>query len=195
MHLVVLIVLRTLDFFSYLCLQCNFFKEIAFYFPDIQLMKNLKTVLLYLTILFSLNTYAQRGKENIVSDNAKRKFTKTEVRFMSSNIDSIKFNLNRMIIFEKELKQRNFYINEKTALVDELVSIVEQLKKSIDVVNIETSDIKNIFGKASFKSPKIWVYEIETYKSNCPFIQITFNIQQTAISKIEYKITDCQKWK
>lgn len=146
-------------------------------------------------ILLSTNTFAQKGKENIVSDNSKRKFIKTEVQFMSSKFDSIKFNLNRMIVFEKELKQRNFYLNEKTALVNNLVSMVEQLKKSLDVIDVQTSDIKNIFGKALYKKGTIIVYEIETFESNCPFIQITFYTQETKVTKLEYKITDCQKWK
>ena len=144
-------------------------------------------------MILSVSLFAQKGKESI--DNSKRKLTKTEVRFMSSKYDSIKFNLNRMIIFEKELRQRNFYLNEKTSLVNELVSMVEQLKKSLDVIDIETKDIKNIFGKASYKSPKTLIYEIETFESNCPFIQITFYVQEKKVTKLEYKITDCQKWR
>ena len=156
-------------------------------------MKKLKTVFLCMMMVLSSIVFAQKGKE--LNDNSKRKFSKTEVRFMSSKMDSIKYNLNRMIIFEKELRQRNYYLNEKTALVNELVSIVDQLKRSLDVVDVETRDIKTIFGKASYKSLKVWVYEIETFESNCPFIQITFYIQETKITKLDYKITDCQKWK
>jgi len=140
-----------------------------------------------------MNGFAQKIKEP--AENSKRKFTRTEIRFMSNKFDSVKFNLNRMIIFEKELRQRNYYLNEKTALVNEMVAMVEQLQKSIDVVKIETSDIKSIFGKASYKSIKMLVYEIETFESNCPFITITFHLQEKAVTKLEYKITDCQKWK
>ena len=156
-------------------------------------MKKFKLIILFMIMILSLSLFAQKGKEGI--DNSKRKLTKTEVRFMSSEFDSIKFNLNRMILFEKELRQRNFYLNEKTSLVNELVSMVEQLKKSLDVIDIETKDIKTIFGKASYKSPKTLVYEIETFESNCPFIQITFYVQEKKVAKLEYKITDCQKWK
>ena len=148
-----------------------------------------------MTIFSTLAVHAQRGKENIVTDNVKPNLSKTELRFMGAKIDSIKFNLNRMIIFEKELKQRNYYLNEKTALVDELVAIVQSLKKSLDVVDLKTKDLKNIFGKVSHKSPKVWIYEIETFESNCPFIQITFYLLESDVTRLEYKITDCQRWK
>ena len=154
-------------------------------------MKKLNYIFLFTLMLLNISAFSQK----IILENAKRKFSKSEIRFMSTRLDSIKFNLNRMIIFEKELMQRNYYLNEKTALVDELVSIVEQLKKSLDVVDVQISDIKKVFGKPSFKSAKILSYEIETYKSNCPFIQITFYIQETAVTKLDYKITDCQRWR
>jgi hypothetical protein len=154
-----------------------------------------QNIVFFIAFFFCLNVFAQKGKEAIATDNVKRKLTKTEVRFIGNKIDSIKRNLNRMILFEKELRQRNYYLNEKTTLVEELISIIQSLKQSLDVVELRSADVKAIFGKPSYKSPIVFIYEIETYKSNCPFMQLTFNLKQDEVYKLDYKITDCQRWK
>lgn len=151
-------------------------------------------VIIFISTL-SLHAFAQKGKETKVTDNVKRSLSRTEIRYTANKVDSIKRNLNRMIRFEKELRQRNYYLNEKTSLMNELVSIIQSIQQSLEVVMLTTTDVKGIFGKPSFKSKAVWIYEIETYGSNCPFIQITFSLQQSEVIKLDYKITDCQKWK
>jgi hypothetical protein len=159
-------------------------------------MKQLMRHMLFLLLLVSgLNSFAQIGKETVVKEGGRRKLTKSEVRFMRGEVDSIKKNLNRMILFEKQLRQRNYYLNEKTALVEELIAVIQSLKQSLEVVELTVADVKDIFGKPSYKSPVVLIYEIETYKSNCPFMQITFNMKQNEVYKLDYKITDCQRWK
>lgn len=148
-----------------------------------------------LLFLVSFGAYAQKGTETKVNDNDKRRLSRQETRFIANQLDSITRNLNRMILYEKELRQRNYYLNEKTALVNELISVVRSLQQSLDVLDLRESDVKSMFGKASFRSPALCVYEIETYKSNCPFIQITFHLHHQSVTRLEYKITDCQRWK
>jgi hypothetical protein len=155
----------------------------------------IKKYILLVFVLSSVFAYAQKGKESYASTLNKRKLSKAEIKVTANAIDSIKHNLNRMIMFEKELHQRNYYLNEKTTLVEELISIVKSLKQSLEVVEFSDADIKNMFGKPSHKTETVMLYEIETYQSNCPFMQITFYIQQRAITKLEYQITDCQRWK
>ena len=149
---------------------------------------------LLLQILF-LSAFAQKGVEAKVSDNPKRKLTKTEIKFMASKFDSVKFNINRMVMFEKELRQRNYYLNEKTAMLDDLVAMLKSLQESINVVDIETSDVKKIFGKPLIRLNTQYIYELETYKSNCPFIEIIFERREELITKIQYKIIDCERMK
>jgi hypothetical protein len=153
------------------------------------------SLLIVVFCLMAAPVFAQKGKEAVVSDNARRRLTKTEVKFMGSRMDSIRRNLDRMIRFEKELRQKNYYLNEKTQLMDELLGIIKNLQQSLDVVDVTTSDINNIFGKPSHKSPVSRIYEIETYKSNCPFIQINFTVRKHEVTRLEYTITDCQRWK
>ncbi len=152
----------------------------------------------YILLIFVLSSFfvsAQKGKESYASTLNKRKLSRTEIKVTANAIDSIKRNLNRMIMFEKELHQRNYYLNEKTTLVEELISIVKSLKQSLEVVVLSEADIKNMFGKPSHKTETVILYEIETYQSNCPFMQITIQLQQKLVSKLEYQITDCQRWK
>ncbi len=149
---------------------------------------------LLLQILF-LSAFAQKGVEAKVSDNHKRKLTKTEIKFMASKFDSVKFNINRMVMFEKELRQRNYYLNEKTALLDELIAMLKSLQESIEVINLETKDVKKIFGKPNIHSVSHYIYQLETFKSNCPFIEIDFEIRELFVTKIQYKIIDCERMK
>ncbi len=149
---------------------------------------------LLLQFLF-LSAFAQKGIEAKVSDNPKRKLTKTEIKFMSLKFDSIKFNINRMVMFEKELRQRNYYLNEKTALLDELIAILKSLQESIEVINLEKKDVKQIFGRPNIHSVSHYIYQLETFKSNCPFIEIDFEIGELNVTKIQYKIIDCERMK
>ena len=155
----------------------------------------MKRYILSVLIFCSVFAYAQKGKESYASTLGKRKLSKTEIRVTANAIDSIKRNLNRMIMFEKELHQRNYYLNEKTTLVEELTSIVKSLKQSLDVIELNDGDVKNIFGKPSHKTETMMLYEIETYQSNCPFMQITFYLKQKLVTQLDYQITDCQRWK
>ncbi|MEI6508608.1 MAG: hypothetical protein WCO54_08975 [Bacteroidota bacterium] len=114
---------------------------------------------------------------------------------MASKFDSVKFNINRMVMFEKELRQRNYYLNEKTALLDELIAMLKSLQESIEVINLETKDVKKIFGKPNIHSVSHYIYQLETFKSNCPFIEIDFEIRELFVTKIQYKIIDCERMK
>jgi hypothetical protein len=125
----------------------------------------------------------------------KRILTKEEVQFLGNKVDSIRKNLNRMIIYEKELRQRNYFLNEKTGMVDELIATVQYLQSSVDVIDLGVSDIKKIFHKPSVLLPNQMIYSIETYKSNCPFMEITFHVKDKHVVKVLYMITECQKWK
>jgi len=125
----------------------------------------------------------------------RRPLTHHEVQFLSTKVDSIKKNLNRMIFYEKELRQRNYYLNEKTGMVDELIATIKYLQNSTDIIAIKKSDIRKIFGKPGSIVPGRLLYEIETYESNCPFMQITFHLKENFVTKVEYQITECQKWR
>ncbi|MFA6260267.1 MAG: hypothetical protein WC760_02280 [Bacteroidia bacterium] len=125
----------------------------------------------------------------------KRRLSKQEIQFLTHKMDSVKNNLNRMIRYERELMQRNYYLNEKTALVDELIATVQYLQRSVDVIIIGKNDVRKIFGHSRATLKDRLVYEIETYRSNCPFLELTFFMKQDLVFKVEYRITECQKWK
>ncbi len=148
----------------------------------------MKRILLFVLFLFSLHLLHAQSTD-------KRMLSKSEVQFLTHKIDSIKYNLNRMIIYEKELRQKNYFINEKTGLVDELIATIKYLQNGVDILNISRNDIRKIFGKAAISASMKLVYSIETYKSNCPFMEITFYTKEQWVVKIDYQITDCQKWK
>lgn len=147
-----------------------------------------KVVYLLISILVASSALLAQQKD-------RRSMGKKEIQFLHHKVDSVKKNLNRMIRYERELLQRNYYLNEKTALVDELTATVRYLQTAVDVVQISRSDVKKIFGntKANFKERMI--YEIETYRSNCPFMEIEFLIKGEWVQQVNYRITDCQKWK
>lgn len=162
---------------------------------------NYKNSIFFLSALFIFIgvpyiTHAIHPKQQqATQQDGKRRLSKQEITFLTAKVDSIKRNLNRMIRFEKELMQRNYYLNEKTALVDELIATVQYLQHAVDVIAITDTDIKKIFGKSKAKIPGKLIYEIETYQSNCPFMAITFNTKEQLITRVEYEITDCQRWK
>ncbi|MFI5221803.1 MAG: hypothetical protein ACHQK8_05725 [Bacteroidia bacterium] len=117
------------------------------------------------------------------------------MNYLFHAVDSIKKNLNRMIFFEKELKQRNYFLSEKTKSVDALVALIESMQQSLEVVDIPRNKVKKIFGKPSVVSSTQLIYRVETYESNCPFIEITFSLQGNSVSKIQYRVMDCEKMK
>ena len=125
----------------------------------------------------------------------RRPLTRHEVQFLAHKVDSIKKNLNRMIFYEKELRQRNYFLNEKTGMVDELIATIKYLQNSTDIIALRKADIRKIFGKPGGIAPGKIIYEIETFESNCPFMEITFQVKDPLITKVDYRITECQKWK
>jgi len=148
----------------------------------------MKTIIASILLLFVVGAVNGQAIE-------RRRLSKTEIHYLSHKVDSIRKNLNRMIIYEKELRQKNYFLNEKTGLVDDLIATIQYLQQSVNVVDLRKSDIKKIFGKATGTTSNRWIYEFETYKSNCPFIEITFFLNVESVTKTEYRITDCQKWR
>lgn len=125
----------------------------------------------------------------------KRRLSKLEIQFLTHKMDSVKHNLNRMIRYERELMQRNYYLNEKTALVDDLIATVQYLQRSVDIIILTKADVKKIFGHTRATLKDRLIYEIETYRSNCPFLEISFFMKQDMVYRVEYRITECQKWR
>jgi hypothetical protein len=135
---------------------------------------------------------AQRGVESKPGQD-RRRVSKREVKFYGEKFDSIKSHLNRMIRFEKQLRQRNYYLNEKTALIDELLHILETMEASTEVVEYRDEDVKRIFGRKRLESPGVYIYQVETYKSNCPFLEITIHHTRGSVNQIAHRITDCER--
>lgn len=149
----------------------------------------MKRLILLLLLLLTAFVYADAQTQ------VRRQLSKQELNYLSHKVDSIKRNLNRMIRYEHDLMQRNYYLNEKTALVDELISTLKYLQNSVEVVALSKANIRKIFGRPSADVPGRLIYEIETFKSNCPFLEMVFTIKDNLVTKVEYRITECQKWK
>jgi ribosomal protein S24E len=141
------------------------------------------------------NVYAQKQLPSHPTTGSKRTPGKNEIQFLAHQFDSISYNLNKMILFEKELRQKNYFIDEKTALVEALIQLIKSMQSSIDVVAYQTDDIKKIFGKPKAKKNALWYYELETFKSNCAFMIIAVELKQKDVISIRYEVTDCQRWK
>ena len=154
----------------------------------------MKSLLILVSCFIAFSSSAQSINEGR-EDDQRRHLSKQEITFLENKVDSIRHNLNRMIRFEKQLMQRNYYLDEKTALVQDLIATVQYLQRSVEVAHISRQDIRKIFGKSVASETGKMIYEIETYKSNCPFMLILFTMNRKEVSKVDFKITDCQRWK
>lgn len=146
------------------------------------------------TIAFLMFVLLLCGEQALAQD-GRRRLSRQEISFLATKVDSIRKNLNRMVIYEKELHQKNYFLNEKTILVEELIAYAKYFKDAIEIIDLQKQDVRKIFGSKGFHTSSMLVYSFETYKSNCPFLEISFYLKDKSVERVAYRITDCQKWR